>query len=226
MIRDLLKAFALSNALPIAGIVLALCVTGWGAYRISVAHARSAGFSRGYAVARDSALEATILRMKAQHDSAAHVSDSLAQHAHRGDSLLALRPGIEHAPPRFQRIDSTGLVPTVPLSSLVAVYTASDSLPHYADRYVANLVIWYDSIVYKQLLPQRDSAIVLGMAWKRAYIAEHQAREGADSLAALWRERALNVVAPPKQSHVKRNAVYAALGAAVALIARNQFHHR
>ena len=215
---SIIWAFIPARYLYGATALVALGVSGIVALKMHDGRLKSSYFEKGRAYAADSAQMATIARLQAVRDSAAHVSDSLAKVAKRGDSLLAIKPGLEHAPPRIEHIDS--LVPTVPISNLVAIYVAADpTTPHYADRYIANLVVWYDSVVYKQLLPQRDSAIVIALRWKNAWGAEHSAREGADSLAAAYAERLRAVELVPRPSNMHRIA-YLAAGVVGFLIAK------
>jgi len=209
MIRDLLKAFALSNALPIAGILLALCVTGWGAYRISVAHARSAGYSQGYQtgsqVVRDSAKIATQREKEARADSLAKAtrdqSSALVAESRHFDTVARHTPRIEAIP-----------LPAGIDTSMVGVTVESTGehfiLPRGAARY------WFtaDSLVgvAQQLLAKYAAA---NKQWAEAWQSEHEARIGADSLVSMYAERLRNVTpqVQAKPSWKRKAATAAAL---------------
>lgn len=214
--RDALKSVLLTNALPIAGLLFAICVTGYGAYAWRVRAAYHKGYATGSQVVRDSA------RVARQREKEA-VADSTHRIAQQSSAPLAVaKQHFDSAPRHTPRIEAVPLPAGID-TSMIAVSVESTGerfiLPRQAARY------WYvsDSLVSvaQELLKKYASA---NRAWSEAWCAEHEARIGADSLAAMWRERALNAVAPPKQSHVKRNVVYATVGAVVALIARNQIH--
>ena len=204
------------------GAALAAFVVLWTGYSVHERRVHTQWFDKGAAFARDSAREATILREIALKDSVARSVVTKAKHA---DSLFNARLVSVIKGPRLTHVDSTGLVPTVPLSQLVAIYTAdAPTTPHYADRYIGNLVIWYDSIVYRVLIPQRDSAVALGRAWKDAYVAEHDAHTTAeDSLSALLQSRS---VVPERHASWKRKAALAAVAFTLGAIAHNNIRIR
>jgi len=218
MIRDLLKAFALSNALPIAGIVFALCVTGYGAYRVSVAHARSAGYSQGYAVARDSALEATILRMR----------DAESTYSRRADSLvrLAIAATPKHstpAPPpiRLEPITASDsqLVPTVPIDRFVRVYVEKLQAAYLVEAPAAYAWKEEDDSV-QAIVRERDSLKVSNKRFSEAFFAKDTSKSLADSSGYAERARDQMSAHPNKC----RRIAWTVAGIVVGFIAAKRVH--
>lgn len=193
MIRDILKALVLGHALPIIGIVFALCVTGYGAYRIDRNHQRSVYFEKGKAYARDSAQEATlrairdsnVAHARALHDSARRYTAALDSQA---GAFLRQLP--QRAPLRIEAIPLPDSLARIPDPVLVTVASTGEHfvLPRAAARY------WFvsDSLVAvaAKLL---DKYVAANKQWSEAWSAEHSARIASDSLVALLQSR----TAPP-----------------------------
>jgi hypothetical protein len=198
----------------------------WLPTRETLRHAREAhGFTRGYAVAVDSAREATILRLTAVRDSAAKRADSLARAARIASAPLdSARAQFATTPRHTPRLEAL-TVPVTVDTSLVGVFVESTGEHFVLPRRAAMYWATSDSLVgYAQQLLKKYAAANAG--WANAYTAEHEARLGADSLSSLWRQRALASEGKPMivgTSNMHRIA-YLALGAAVALVARNNVH--
>lgn len=211
-------AFALipKRYLIAAAALVAVLVSGIVWYHVHMSHVYDSGYNAGYnhAVVIETRKQTVIV------DSLERRADSIAAIANAGDRLSVVRDSTDaqlRAHPRIARIvplATDSLIPTVALSNLVAVYFASDSIPtpHYADVAVAHLVAWQDTAIYVTLLPQRDSAIAFAFRWKAAYVAEHEARESADSLSALYAERLRSqTVLPGSPSRLRRTVEALAL---------------
>jgi hypothetical protein len=161
---------------------------------------------------------ATIARLAAQHARDTARSDSVHQatliNQARLDSAVAQFHPARHTP----RIEAL-TVPVTVDTSLVGVTVESTGehfiLPRAAARY------WYvsDSLVgvAQQLLAKYAAA---NAQWRDAWLSEHEAREGADSLVAMYAER-LRSVAP--QVHARRWP-YVVAGAVVGFIVAKRTH--
>lgn len=224
MIRDLLKALALSHALPIAGLFFALCAMGYGAYSVHERRVHSVWFNKGATFVRDSAGEAAAIRQREDERVHARVADSLVRLGHLTDSLKAVKG------PRVARIEplaanDSGLVPTVPLSELVKVYVASDSVPtaHYADRYLANLLVYDDSLIYREYQPRLEKAYAANKSLYNGWLQERLARQSADSARDYWQARALRPPPQPKLTKSHR-LVYVGIGVVVGILAAKRLH--
>jgi len=211
-----MRSLLLAHALPIAGLLFALCVTGYGAYAWRVNAAYHNGYQTGSQVVRDSA------KVAKQREKEA-VADSMHRIAQQGSAPLAIaKQRLDSAPRHTPRTEAL-TVPVTVDTSMVGVFVESTGehfiLPRAAARY------WYvsDSLVgvAKVLLAKYAAA---NKQWAEAWQAEHDARIGADSLVSMYAER-LRTVAPHVQGKQHR-LVYATMGAVVALIARNQIHRR
>jgi len=193
--RDAMRSLLLAHALPIAGLLFALCVTGYGAYAWRVNAAYHNGYQTGSQVVRDSA------KVAKQREKEA-VADSMHRIAQQGSAPLAIaKQRLDSAPRHTPRTEAL-TVPVTVDTSMVGVFVESTGehfiLPRAAARY------WYvsDSLVgvAKVLLAKYAAA---NKQWAEAWQAEHDARIGADSLVAMYAER-LRAVELVPQSHARR----------------------
>lgn len=218
MIPYLIWALIPKRYLVTAAAIAALLLGGWAAIALHNRSLKQTWFDRGYAVAHDSARMAGIVERKLAAEQ--HARDSVTSAAH-SDSVLRAAIARTQLPPRVSikplSAADTDLVPTVPLSALVRVYVASDTAgapPNYATPALAALVVWQDSAIYKQLLPQRDSALAIGHRLLSAYTSEHLARQLSDSSGEYWHQKAL-ALEPAKPSRFATVLKWAERGALV-----------
>lgn len=216
MIRDLLKALALSHALPIAGLLFALSVTGYGAYRVQRNHERAAYFQRGYEVARDSARMAGIQERRAL--AVAH-AQALADSAKRYTAVVDSLSSKLHAAPRYTpRIEAIALPDSLSrIPDPVGVSVASTGEHFVLPRRAAQLWFSTDSLL-TEALKANAKFVVANKQWAEAWSSEHEARLASDSLVAILQAR----VAPPAASPRRWPWLVAGIVAGAAI---TRIHH-
>jgi hypothetical protein len=232
LIRDALKSLLLAHALPIAGLLFAAIGVVYGGLRL-YGHQREAhGFDRGYAVAHDSAVEATITRLAAQHardtlraDSAVRVArdgtTALVPQRVRFDSAVAARHPLrlEPLPDSFRLVPSPDMV-RVTVESTNEVY----DIPAGAARewFVADSLV----AVAAKLL---DKYVAANKGWSESWRLEHEARIGSDSLVALYAQRlreSQRAVEPSRGSGLAGRALRAVAWIGIGAVLHNNVHVR
>lgn len=187
-------------------------------------HREASGYTRGYSRAADSVWKKEIQHKQVVLDSMEAVAvtshqaavDSAAAVDREASRFVARPQGVrlEPLPDSFARAPAADMV-RVTVESTGEVFDVPRGAAQYwktADSLVA---------VASALLEKYARA---NAQWASAWSDEHAAREGADSLAATYAERLRSVeLRPAAQPHMHRIA-YLVVGAAVALVARNQFH--
>src|SRR5690348_14043352 len=208
------------NALPAVVRRLIGAVFILGAIALAVlayGHRREkAGYSRGFG-------DAEVIELRKQQvilNRAEAASDSLHALRVARDSLLT-----REAAPVVAALASAHHIRLTPSDTTVDTVgvTVETTGAHYAIPRAAAME-WFhtDSLlgVATTLLAKYADA---NKQWSDAWTAEHNARLGADSLAAQYRTLALaNVPAPAVRQH---RLLYMTLGAAVALGVRALIHH-
>lgn len=186
-------------------------------------------FNKGATFVRDSALESTILRMKALRDSAVRASDALVTIRHHEDSLLMVQARtVTNAPrhtPRIEMLPIGDTAQMVPIGDMVSVYVESTGKRYFLPREAAREWFVSDSLVgVAQALLQKYAAA--NKQWSEAWYAEHQARLASDSLASAYATRLRDVELEPRPTGMswRGKLLHAAAWAAVVLVVRNQIH--
>lgn len=210
--RDAVKGLALAHVLPIVGLVVSVIVAAVGGVKLYGAHQRAVAFDKGYAFARDSAREASILREIALKDSVAVTAHQAAVDSSRkADSAHSRFATATRYTPRIQPLPNTPR-PLVPDSDLVSVLVESTGEQFILPRRAAEYWHTSDSLVSSaQILLQKYANA--NRAWSEAWQRERDAREASDSLVALLQSR--SVVPEPNRAAVTvtRAEKYAIRGA-------------
>lgn len=204
-VRRLLGAF-----LVLAGVA--------GLAALAVHHERNVGYAAGYRRAADSVWKREMQHRQVVQDSLEIVAARSAQTARDGTTVLVPQrakfdsaTALRHTP----RIEPLA-VPVGLDTSLVSVIVESTNEHFILPRGAAREWFVSDSLVgvARQLLDKYAAANKRGAS---AWQDEHAAREGADSLVAMYTERLRGIgVAPAAHSH---RLVYVALGIAAGFIA-------
>ena len=211
--RDAVKGLALAHALPVVGLVVSVIVAAVGGVKLYGAHQRAVAFDKGYAFARDSAREATLLAVR---DSNVAHAQALHDSAKRYTALLdTARSRLAAAPRYAPRIEALPHPVPVDTADLVGVSVESTGehfiLPRAAARY------WFvsDSLVsVAQVLLKKYADA--NHAWADAWQKERDARAASDSLVALLQSRS---VVPEVHASRLRRVTEIALALGVGFIA-------
>lgn len=183
-----------------AAALVAVLLGGYAALRLYGSHREASGYKQGAAHVTDSVNAIAIKRLT--------VAETVYVHdAARTDSQVVK---VSHGEPVQHLVIQTVPIPVQDTELKVRVIVTAfhdtvDNVPIRAAQYwqradsVAGLALWS------------------AHQWHAAYIA-------SDSVAHLWRARALANIAPPSVSHAKRDVVYLTLGVIAGAVLHNQFH--
>lgn len=224
MIAFLEVLWAFAPLRRLLGVVLILATVA-GLIGLREHRLKHSYFDKGYALARDSAREASILREIAVRDSAAVAAVKAARDS--SSALVAIRQRFDTATrytPRIRSLSSLANTPRplVPDSDLVSVLVESTGEQFILPRRAAEYWHTSDSLVSSaQILLQKYADA--NRAWSQAWSAEHEARAASDSLVALLQSR----VAPPMpKASWKRKALTSAALLTLGAVLHNNIRIR